>query len=244
MSASASGTLTATGSVTLAVSPTDNQIQLQVSGTYTGVTLFMEGSRDVGVTYFGLAGVRTDNLVVQTTGTSGFTIVDGTTIAWDLFRLGLTNVRLRASAISGGNLVCGLTSLLAPASPPFVITSFGASIGQAGQVTTEAGLIASSTTNAITAHAGGTQALGVPLTTGINRVTVVGTGGDSVVLPASTPGVSVVVVNTAALSLNVFPAVGDQVNALGANAAFAVATTKVAAFFCTNAGQWHTILTA
>jgi hypothetical protein len=102
-----------------------------------------------------------------------------------------------------------------------------------------------SATDAITAHAGGGQGSAVQLTTMLNRVTVVGTAADSVKLPLAAPGMSITVTNaTASTSMNVFPATGDQINALGANAAFALAGTKTATFNSTVAGQWHSLLTA
>ncbi len=106
------------------------------------------------------------------------------------------------------------------------------------------GLQTQSTTSAITAHAGGTQGAAVALVSMINRITVCATAGDSVVLPASAVGLSVFVANAGAASANVFPAVGDAINALGANAAFALAAGKNAQFMCTAAGQWHAVLSA
>lgn len=100
-------------------------------------------------------------------------------------------------------------------------------------------------TDAITAHAGGGQAGAVPLTTTVNRVTTVGTAADSVLLPAAKAGLFCVVSNMAALnSMDVFPATGDLINALAANAAFAVAADKTAMFFSPADGVWVAILTA
>ena len=102
-----------------------------------------------------------------------------------------------------------------------------------------------SSADGLTAHAGGGQAGATPITTAIARFTVVATAGDSALLPASAPGLEITVINaTAATSLNVFPQAGDQVNALGANVAFALAGAKTATFYCTVAGQWHSILSA
>lgn len=102
-----------------------------------------------------------------------------------------------------------------------------------------------SATDAITAHAGGGQISAVALISQINRVTTVATAGDSVKLPPATPGLEITVINAAAAnSMNVFPIAGDAINALGANAAFAVAATKVVTFRCAGAGQWHSQLTA
>jgi hypothetical protein len=44
--------------------------------------------------------------------------------------------------------------------------------------------------------------------------------------------------------MNVFPASGEAINALGANAAFALAAGKTATFYCYTAAQWHSILSA
>ena len=102
-----------------------------------------------------------------------------------------------------------------------------------------------SSTNAITAFATGGQANAVLLTTVINRVTTVGTAGDSVKMPAAVAGLLMTVTNAAAAnSMNLFPNTGDQINALGANAAFAIAAGKTAQLSCAVAGQWHAVLSA
>lgn len=109
------------------------------------------------------------------------------------------------------------------------------------------------TANAITALVGGGQAAtptaASVLTAIINRVTTVTSAADSVTLPVSAPGLFIVVMNSAAAnSMNVFPNVGgtatEKINALSANAAFAMAANKTAIFYCAVAGQWNSILTA
>jgi len=105
--------------------------------------------------------------------------------------------------------------------------------------------IVQSTADNLTAHSGGGQANGLLLTAAYNRVTTVAAGNDSVLLPASLAGLDMVVINAAsANSMNVFPAVGEIINALSANTAFAVAANKTCTFYCCTAGQWHTQLTA
>lgn len=102
-----------------------------------------------------------------------------------------------------------------------------------------------STQDNLTAHAGGGQASATALTAQMNRVTTVATAADSVGLPASFAGASITVTNAAAAnSMNVFPAAGEAINALAANAAFALAAGKTAEFVCYTPGQWHTILSA
>lgn len=101
-----------------------------------------------------------------------------------------------------------------------------------------------STQDNIAAHAGGGQGAATPLTASYNRVTAVATIADSVVLMASAAGMEITVTNAAVNSMNVFPATGEIINALGANAAFAVGGGKTATFFCATAGQWHAMLSA
>ncbi len=102
-----------------------------------------------------------------------------------------------------------------------------------------------SAVNALTADTGSAQAGAEPLTHAINRVTTVGTAGDSVVLPAAVAGMVRLVKNAdSAESMDVFPASGDAINALSADAAYAVAATKAVLFFCAVDGTWDTILTA
>jgi hypothetical protein len=65
-----------------------------------------------------------------------------------------------------------------------------------------------------------------------NNVSTVATAGDSVVLPPAVVGLQIIVQNSAANSLNVFPASqahggasgGDKINALAQNAALAIAS--------------------
>lgn len=82
-------------------------------------------------------------------------------------------------------------------------------------------------TNSITAFATGGQASATQLSAGINRVTTVGTAGDSVKLPTAEVGLLVVVSNAAAAnSMNLFPASGASINNGASNAALAVAAGK------------------
>jgi hypothetical protein len=97
----------------------------------------------------------------------------------------------------------------------------------------------------LTAHAGGGQASGVPITSQNARFTVVGTAADSATLPTAIPGLIISVSNAAAAnSMNVFPAVGGAINALATNAAFALAAGKNAIFIAFNTTQWHAVLSA
>jgi hypothetical protein len=99
--------------------------------------------------------------------------------------------------------------------------------------------------DALTAHAGGGQASALQLAGGINRITVVATAGDSVKLPVAAAGGTVTVINADTTdSLNVFPATGDTINALGANAAFALVAGKSVTYSAAGALIWYGNLTA
>jgi hypothetical protein len=107
------------------------------------------------------------------------------------------------------------------------------------------GLQYESTQDNLTALAGGGQTGATQINSMNARVTTVATAADSVVLMPSAKGLIVYVTNAAAAnSMNVFPASGDKINALSANAAFAVAAGKTCAFVCYTAGQWHSLLSA
>jgi hypothetical protein len=113
-----------------------------------------------------------------------------------------------------------------------------------GQHAVLSGYLELSYANGVTAFAGGGQASATQLAKSINVVSTVATAADSVKLPDAVVGRVVIVKNTSANSLNVFPKTGEAINALAADAAYALATVKAALFFCTVAGTWHTILTA
>lgn len=104
---------------------------------------------------------------------------------------------------------------------------------------------AGNATNAITASVSSDQAGAVQLDYRISRVTTVGTAGDSVKLPKALKGMSMTVINAAAAnSMDVFPASGEVINALSADAAIAIAANKAMNFTCAVNGTWNTNLTA
>lgn len=116
-------------------------------------------------------------------------------------------------------------------------SAVGTAVGYSAGYSTQTAL------NGITAHSGGGQTNATPLTAMINRVTTVAAAADSVLLPASAPGMEITVVNaTATNAMTVYPTGSDTINA--AATSFSVVAAKTATFYCTNAGQWHSLLTA
>jgi len=101
------------------------------------------------------------------------------------------------------------------------------------------GFVLESAVDGLTAHAGGGQAAATPLTAQSNGVSTVATIADSVLLPPSVPGLSIAVTNESANSLDVYPAAGEAINALGANGAYALAAATTVVFRCYTAGAWR-----
>ncbi len=96
----------------------------------------------------------------------------------------------------------------------------------------------------IAANATNSQAAGTPITTMQTNVTV-GGANYSVTLPVSAPGLSLVVHNVSANSMNVYPNAGgtttEKINAVSANGAYAMAANTSTTFTCQTAGQWYTV---
>jgi hypothetical protein len=102
------------------------------------------------------------------------------------------------------------------------------------------GFFVGGVTDAITA-AGATQATATELTTAVNNVTVVASGADGVRLPIAQPGVQILVRNSdASDALNIFPASGGQINALGVDTAYSLAAGSTIQLFATTTTQWYT----
>jgi hypothetical protein len=100
-------------------------------------------------------------------------------------------------------------------------------------------------TDGVTAKAGGGQA-GTLITTHITKVTTVASAGDSLLLPAGSPGIEAEVLNGTGTSLNVFPQVGGLIDNGSPNAAVAIPGNKMRVFRCASANpdKWHSNLTA
>lgn len=102
--------------------------------------------------------------------------------------------------------------------------------------------------NTLTAAAGGTQAAAVALNASkaVHRVTVVGSGNDSVSLPAATGSgrLHLVINSAAANSMQVFGAGTDTINDVATATGVAIAAGKSAWFIDLAAGAWYMNLSA
>lgn len=95
-----------------------------------------------------------------------------------------------------------------------------------------------SVNSAVTAT-GTTQADAAQLTKEINVVSTVAVG-TGVILPVSVPGMVIIINNTSANTLNVYPAVDAIINSGAANAAYTHAAGSSLQYYSTSATQWYT----
>jgi len=92
----------------------------------------------------------------------------------------------------------------------------------------------------LTAHAGGGQGSGTPITAMQNFFSTVATTGDSATLPSAQVGMEISVAKNGANSMNVFPASGQTINGQAVNTQVAVAAGTITMFFSGAAGAWWT----
>jgi hypothetical protein len=86
---------------------------------------------------------------------------------------------------------------------------------------------------------GTTQGAGPLINKSIVRFTTVGLGLSATLLP-SVAGYTIAVINDGVNPLIVFPAVGEQINAAGANVSFSTPIATVTLFYCVTNGFWRT----
>lgn len=90
----------------------------------------------------------------------------------------------------------------------------------------------------VVAFATGGQASATQITKDVNRLTTVATNGDSVKLPAGTPGMEIFIQNDGVANANIFPATGEFIDAGAANAAVSMTAGSNAKFICVDTGIW------
>jgi hypothetical protein len=88
--------------------------------------------------------------------------------------------------------------------------------------------------------AGSTQGTGTALTKEINVVSTVASGA-GVVLPTAVAGMAIVITNTSANALLVYPAVNGIINTAAANASFSQPAGATLQFVAPTTTQWYTV---
>lgn len=123
------------------------------------------------------------------------------------------------------------------ASAPLVATDLGSAASPYRDLFLS-GFVKGSVSVGLTAHAGGTQAAGLALTSQFNFLSTVASVGDSVLLPASVAGMSVYVDNRGAAAAQVFGAGTDTINGVATATGVPLPAGTGAWFNCNAAGTW------
>ena len=98
-------------------------------------------------------------------------------------------------------------------------------------------ILSEDVTAGLTAFATGGQGSAVQLASSINEISTVGTGGDSVKLPAGVLGMKIIIINNGANACDVFPFVGDDIGA-GVNTAISLAAGNKVSYECYATNTW------
>jgi|ERR1051325_5257885 len=93
----------------------------------------------------------------------------------------------------------------------------------------------------IIAHAGGGQANAVQMNPGMNTIVIAASAGDSVRLPDDVLSQFTVVINRGANAVDVFPFLGDSINALAVNTAISVPAGNTVMFWGGDLTKWNTL---
>jgi hypothetical protein len=104
--------------------------------------------------------------------------------------------------------------------------------------------VAQGSADGITATASGNQANAFQLVASVNRVATVASTNDSVALPASSPGLEVIVINDASNSCQVYGVSPDTINDVATATGVALAGKTTALFACPVAGKWYSVSAA
>ena len=102
------------------------------------------------------------------------------------------------------------------------------------------GLMYESGADSIVAHSGGGQASATQLTAELNRVITVANPGDSVKLPASAPGLTIIVTNHGLNPMQVFGLGADTIDDIATASGVSQMQSSSVIFSCYTAGAWYT----
>ena len=163
------------------------------------------------LTSLAVTGNGTFGNVYANTGTIGASLLTGTLTT--AAQPNITSVgTLTSLAVTGNITGANVTT------SSYVIRSVGTAISAAGTIQGDSTLLAKD----------------------INVVSTV-SAGQGVRLPASVAGMVIIVNNTSATALNVYPSTGAAINSLAVNAAYTHVAAASLQYYATSATQWYTI---
>lgn len=122
-----------------------------------------------------------------------------------------------------------------------VVTVVGTIMGSLSPFAVSGNFLIAPAANALTAHAGGGQGSALLLNDEINNVTTVATVGDSVALPVSIAGMSLIVINDAANAMQVFGSGTDTIDDVATGTGVAQIGKSVVLYSSPVAGKWYSL---
>ena len=222
------------------------------SNAYVDGALTVQGTTTLGATNISstliasstitLSGTTTSTTGLGTSATTGTTTIGGVSQT-GIITLGQSTVS-QTTNIQAGATASGSTKTMnigtAGASGSTTAINIGSAVSGATSTTTLNGLVIDSISAAVSA-AGTAQGTATALVSNINNVTVVTAAAAGVRLPTAVAGMRILIRNSdSADTLNIYPATGGTINALGANTAFTLAAGSTTELMATTATQWYT----
>ena len=223
----------------------DGTLTVQGNATFIGSTTLSTTSISATLTATStitLQGTTTSTTALGTSATTGTTTIGGTSQTGAI-TLGQSTVS-QTTNIQAGATASGSTKTVnmgtAGLSGSTTAINIGSAVSGATSTTTLNGLIIDSISAAVSA-AGATQGTATALVSNINNVTVVTAAAAGVRLPTAVAGMRILIRNSdSADTLNIYPATGGTINALGANTAFTLTAGSTTELMATTATQWYT----
>jgi hypothetical protein len=215
--------LTVSGSVNL-------QSTTNATSTTSGALVVAGGIGTNGNSYMGNTTFKSNVAYVAPNGANTITsqMINGGTLAWS----GNSGQLFSITDSMTGNIftvndVSGI---------PMISVDAGGNI----QFAASGGFVTYGVTTGITA-AGSTQGTATTLTRPINVVSTVSSGANGIILPTVPAGARILIVNTSANALNVYPPSGAVVNSGATNAAYSQPSSARLEYISTSTTQWYTL---
>jgi hypothetical protein len=191
----------------------------------------------------------------STAPAAGNTVGDGVLLPASVAGVTIININNTSNPVqvygTGADTINGATNTVGVAQPPNSVCLFvsgaagtwqaeGIGIGFSGSLQTM------SAATSVTAHSGGTQAGAqgdavAQLNAMLNNITVVAVATDSVALPAAKVGLSIIVRNSGANSMQVFGAGTDTVNSIATGTGVPQDPGTTVTYNCHVAGNWISV---
>ncbi len=246
VSGNISGTFVAPGSNTQALFNDDGNVNASSGFTFNKSTNLLTVTGNISGGNLTTAGALsvTGNANVGNLGTAGLIAATGNVSGGNITTLGVVSA---TGNVSGGNLttsgVVAATGNVSGGNLTTANTVTANTVTASGNVN-GANVVATSyhirSIDAAVSAAGTTQGTATVLAKEINVVSTVASGA-GVALPIAVAGMVLIINNTSANTLNVYPATGGAINSGSTNAAYSHTSGASIQYYATSSSQWYTV---